>query len=309
MSIAFIINPVSGSRRVQRIKRSLPDLIACELDPALWSSTIVYTEYAGHARELAHQYACSGYNAVVAAGGDGTVSEIADGMIAAQQDAPSSCTHTALAVLPLGSGNGLARHLGVPMDISEAIRMLNHAQPMLIDYGLANGRTFICTCGTGFDALIAERFAASTKRGFLSYLREIIRLVFTYRPRTYRLSIPSDRSPEQISAHRAFLITFANANQWGNGARIAPRASLNDGLMDVMILSPYTLLAALPLAIRLYAGTIHRSPLVRTFRTAELTLHRPDDAPFHIDGDPVTLAPDIRIRIIPQALPVLAGRP
>jgi len=322
MNIAFIINPVSGSRQVQRAKRTLPERIEQLLDHQQWSPVVVHTEYAGHATELARRYAEEGFDAVVAVGGDGTVNEVARGLASATGDA----VQAAMGIIPMGSGNGLARHLGIPMDADRALQLINRAQAMPMDYGLANDRLFVSTCGTGFDAEVADRFAGSTRRGLTTYIRTILHLVFTYRPATYQLSTINYQLSTincqlstvncqlstinyQLSTPSAFLITFANANQWGNGAIIAPRADVSDGEMDVMIMSPRALLGSLPLAVRLFAGTIDRSPLMQSFRTSELTLHRPAAAPFHIDGDPQPMGTDIHIRIVHHGLRVLVARP
>jgi len=292
--IAFIINPISGSKHVQQIKRSLPDSIAQTLQPELWSPVVVQTEYAGHATELAKHYSEAGYDAVVAVGGDGTVNEVARAL----RD-----TSTAMGILPMGSGNGLARHLGIPMDTHKALDLLNQCEPVRIDYGLANGHLFVCTCGAGFDAIVADCFAKSGKRGFMTYLQTIFHLIFTYRPQTYRLTV--DGSEKTC---KAFLITFANANQWGNAALIAPHASLQDGLMDIMIMSSNALWDGLLLAIRLFAGTIDKSPLMQTLRAGELLLRRESAAPFHIDGDPTAMDRDIHIHIVKSGLSVLVAK-
>jgi len=296
--IAFIINPISGSRKTQQVKRQVPQLVSQLLDHEQWSPALVQTEYAGHAIVLARQYAAEGYDAVVAVGGDGTVSEVAQGLLN---------TSTAMGIIPMGSGNGFALHLGIPTDAGKAILLLNRCKTISVDYGMANDKLFISTCGTGFDAEVAERFAGNTQRGLFAYVRTVLHLVFVYRPQTYRLvaeSLYGEQQPFDIS-RRAFLITFANANQWGNNARIAPHASLQDGKMDVMLLSRHALLDALPLAWRLFTGTIDRSPLVRTLRARELTLHRQTAAAFHIDGNPVTMPADVTIRIMPHGFNVL----
>lgn len=292
--IAFVINPISGNTRIQQIKHALPERIATTLDQQLWASEVVMTEYAGHATRLARQYADAGYDAVVAVGGDGTVNEIACGL----RD-----TTTAMGILPMGSGNGLARHLGIPMDIGRAVELFNHCESASIDYGMANEQLFVSTCGTGFDAVVADRFATSGTRGLMTYLRTILRLAFTYRPQTYHLT-----GNQLDETHKAFLITFANANQWGNGALIAPRADLTDGLMDIMLMSPHALWGSLPLAIRLFAGNIDRSPMMHTLRAGEVLLRRESAAPFHIDGDPKTMDNDIRIRIVKSGLRVLVAK-
>lgn len=296
--IAFIINPISGPREVQKAKRQVPALVSELLDHEQWSPTIVTTEYSGHATVLARQYAARDYDAVVAVGGDGTVSEVAQGLL---------YSSTAMGIIPMGSGNGFALHLGIPTDPNRAVALLNQCQTVRVDYGLANDQLFISTCGTGFDAEVAERFAGSTRRGMLTYIRTVLHLVFTYRSQTYRLVAENKEGEQQAFdiSQRAFLITFANANQWGNNAHIAPHASLQDGLMDIMILSRHALLDALPLVLRLFFGTIDRSPLVSTLRAKELTLHRQKASAFHIDGNPVNMPADVTIRLVPHGLNVL----
>ena len=291
--IAFIINPISGAKRLQEVKHRLPELVAQILDHEQWEPTLVYTTHTGHATELARHYAQAGFAAVVSVGGDGTMNEVAQGL----RDTP-----TAMAILPMGSGNGLARHLHIPMNTRKAIALLNNCKMIDIDYGLANERLFVCTCGAGLDAEVANRFACSAQRGFMTYMRHILHLVFTYKAQTYHLT-----GDGICETHRAVLITFANANQWGNAARIAPNADIQDGKMDIILMSPYALWGSLPLAIRLFWGTIDRSPLIKTIRAGEITLQRECIAPFHIDGDPVQTDKDIRIRIVRRGLRVLVA--
>ena len=296
-NIAFIINPISGSKETQNAKKRLPKLIMQTLDSTQWLPNIAFTEYAGHATELAHQYARMGFDAVVAVGGDGTVNEVAKGLRG---------SHTALGIIPMGSGNGFARHLGIPVRPNKAIEMLNHSEPIYVDYGLANDRLFVSTCGTGFDALIADHFASSNKRGFATYLQNVIKDAFSYEPQTYKLYM--DGQAEACVEHRAFLITFANANQWGYEALIAPKASVQDGKMDIMLMSSHAILGSASLALRLFAGSIDNSHFMDTLRAKEVMLVRETNAPFHIDGDPVEMEKDIRIRIVEDGLRVLVEK-
>ena len=293
-NIAFIINPVSGSKETQSAKKKLPKVIMQTLDMEQWLPNIVFTEYAGHATELAHQYSRMGFDAVVAVGGDGTVNEVARGL----RD-----TQTALGILPMGSGNGFARHLNIPMRINRAIEMINHSEPISVDYGLANGKLFVSTCGTGFDALVADHFAGSNKRGFASYLQSVIKDIFSYEPQTYHLI-----GDGLDVTHKAFLITFANANQCGNDAMIAPKASMQDGKMDIMLMSSHALLGSASLALRLFAGSIDDSHFMDTIRAKEVTLERESVAPFHLDGDPVEMEKDIHIKIVSDGLKVLVEK-
>ena len=293
-NIAFIINPISGSTETQNAKRKLPKLIMQTLDSSQWLPNIMFTERPGHATELAHQYARMGFDAVVAVGGDGTVNEVAKGL---------HDTNTALGIIPMGSGNGFARHLSIPIKPQKAIEMINHSEPICVDYGLANGQLFVSTCGTGFDALIADHFAASNKRGFATYLQSIIRDVFSYHPQIYHLV----GDGIEIT-HKAFMITFANANQFGYEARIAPKASVQDGQMDIMLMSGNAILGSAGLALRLFAGSIDDSLFMDTIRAKEITLERESAAPFHLDGDPVDMPKDIHVRIVPDGLRVLVEK-
>ena len=279
---------------MQNAKRKLPKLIMQTLDGAQWLPNIAFTEYAGHATELARQYARMGFDAVVAVGGDGTVNEIAQGI---------HDTQTALGIIPMGSGNGFARHLSIPMRANKAIEMLNHSEPISVDYGLANGKLFVSTCGTGFDAVVADQFAGSIKRGIGTYVQDILKDVFTYHPQTYRIV-----GDGWDVTHKAFLITFANSNQWGNEAKIAPKASVQDGLMDIMMMSSHAILASASLALRLFTGNIDDSHFMDTIRAKEVTLERESAAPFHIDGDPVEMGKDIQIRIVADGLKVLVEK-
>ena len=293
-NIAFIINPISGSRETQNARKRLPKLIMQTLDSTQWLPNIMFTERPGHATDLAHQYARMGFDAVVAVGGDGTVNEVARGL----RD-----TNTALGIIPMGSGNGFARHLNIPIRPQKALEMINHSEPISVDYGLANGRLFVSTCGTGFDALIADHFAASNKRGFITYFQNVIKDVFSYQPQTYHLV------GDGIDiVHKAFMITFANANQFGYEARIAPKASVQDGQMDIMLMSSHAVLGSAGLALRLFAGSIDDSHFMDTIRAKEITLECEEKAPFHIDGDPVEMEKDIHIRIVPDGLKVLVEK-
>ena len=302
-NIAFIINPISGSKETQNAKRKLPKLIMQTLDAEQWLPNISFTEYAGHASEMAFQYARMGFDAVVAIGGDGTVNEVARGLVKGNGRLAKGERETALGIIPMGSGNGFARHLNIPIKPQKAIEMLNRSEPISVDYGLANGKLFVSTCGTGFDALVADNFAGSNKRGFMTYLQNVLKEAFAYHPQNYHIV-----GDGLDVTHKAFLITFANANQWGYEALIAPKASVQDGKMDIMLMSSNAILGSASLALRLFAGSIDDSHFMDTLRAREVTLEREQAAPFHIDGDPVEMDKDIHIRIIPDGLRVLVEK-
>ena len=289
-NIAFIINPISGTLN----KRRIPKIIDKLLDKEQWMPDIVFTEYKGHGIELARHYAALGFNAVVAVGGDGTVNEVASGLRG---------TNTALGVIPIGSGNGFARHMGTPLRTTNAVEAINNMTPVRCDYGLANDHPFFATCGTGFDASISEEFQKAGTRGFRTYFEKIVKNIFTYEPENYKLK------GEGIDIEgKAFLVTVANCSQWGASAVIAPKASIQDGKLDVVFCSPFPLILAPGLALGLFTKTIDQGIHVTSLKTKEVTLFRDNAGPFHIDGDPVEMGTEIHIRVVEDGLWVLAPK-
>jgi diacylglycerol kinase (ATP) len=232
-----------------------------------------------------------GCDVVYAVGGDGTVHEIAKRLVGRGM---------ALGILPIGSGNGFARHIGLPMDTRAALGACSRQRIATIDTGEVNGIPFLGVMGLGFDAWIADRFAAAGTRGFATYLRVGLREFARYRDQDYELVIDGN------SMHRkAKVLTVANASQYGNDARIAPRASVQDGVLDVVAIHDVSLLSAIPLAVRLFRGTIDRSRRVTTARGGDIVIHRPAAGPAHLDGEPVTLPETLHVRVRPASLKVL----
>jgi len=288
--IAFIINPFSGTGK----KEDIPALIKKELDASIFEPEIVFTGHRGHGTELAKQFVEKDFHIIVAVGGDGTVNEVGQSLLH---------TNSSLGIVPIGSGNGLARHLGIPMNVKKAIRQLNHSEPILMDYGLVNNRPFFCTCGTGFDAYVSTEFAKGKKRGVMSYIEKIITGYFTYKSQNYHLhgdGIDLDS--------KAFVITFANASQWGNNAYIAPQASVQDGKLDISIMSSFPIIAIPTLALQLFAKTIDKDLFMTTLRSEKITLLREDSGPFHYDGEPYVEGKEIQIDTIADGLKVLVNK-
>ena len=252
-NILFIINPKSGTDRKIYIRQS----IGRHIDTKKYDYKIRYTEYAGHAEVIAREAATAGIDIVVAVGGDGTVNEVARALIH---------TNTALGIIPCGSGNGLARHLQLPIDPEGAIKMINAGIIKSLDYGTMNGLPFFCTCGMGFDAFVSMKFAHSGKRGLISYIENTLRETLTYKPDTYTLRF-DDTEVQQ----RAFVIACANASQYGNNAFIAPAASMSDGLMDITVLEPFPPIEAPQLALQLFNGTLTTNSRVKTFKAKKRT--------------------------------------
>lgn len=284
--IGFIINPISGTRT----KHNIPDLINSTIDKSRFEPVIMLTKAAGHANELAKQMVSEGYKLIVAVGGDGTINEVARALIN---------TESALGIIPCGSGNGLARHLEIPLKTDKAIELLNNHKVVAIDYGTANDIQFFCTCGVGFDALIGHEFAKSKKRGFFTYFKSVVGLFMKYKPKKYRL-----KTEENKIKRKAFLITFANASQYGNNAYIAPKADIQDGLLDVCILKPFQTYKVLGLGIKLMSKRIDRSSSIEAFRTDKIKIKRKNSDVFHFDGEPTTMGKKIIIEAHKQGLKV-----
>lgn len=278
-SILFIINPKSGTDRKIYIRQS----IGRNIDTNKYTYQVRYTEYAGHAEVIAREAAEAGIDIAVAVGGDGTVNEVARALIH---------TNTALGIIPCGSGNGLARHLQLPMDPEGAISMINAGNIKDLDYGTMNGLPFFCTCGMGFDAFVSMKFANSGKRGLISYIENTLRETLTYKPDTYTL-----RFDDQQVQQRAFVIACANASQYGNNAFIAPSASMSDGLMDITVLEPFTAIEAPQLALQLFNGTLGTNSRVKTFKAKKVSITRTGDDPVHVDGDPLNTGKSIEVEI------------
>ena len=269
-------------------------MIREELDAAVFESLVIVTQYRGHGTELAKNFVEKGFDIVVAVGGDGTVNEIGRAL---------THTNTSLGIIPIGSGNGLARHLGIPMNIRKAIQQLNHSEPILMDYGLVNDQPFFCTCGTGFDAYVSTEFAKGKKRGVMSYIEKVITGYFTYKSQNYHLL------GENIDLNaKAFVLTFANASQWGNNAYIAPQASVQDGKIDISIMSNFPVIAIPTLALQLFAKTIDKDLFMTTLRADNITLHREESGPFHFDGEPYEEGKEISVKTVADGLKVLVKK-
>lgn len=287
--IVFVVNPISGTQG----KKAILKWIEERLDRSIYDYSIVKTEYAGHATQIAALAVQNHVDMVVAIGGDGTINEIARSLVH---------TSTALGIIPCGSGNGLARHLRIPMDPKGAIDILNHGYSVCIDYGKINNIPFFCTCGVGFDAFVSLKFADSGKRGLLTYLENTLHESLTYQPETYEIE-----NEEGTMKYKAFLIACGNASQYGNNAYIAPQASLTDGLMDVTIMEPFTVLDVPSLSFQLFNKTIDQNSRIKTIRAKKIKIHRANDGVMHFDGDPLMAGKELEVEIIPNGLHVIAS--
>lgn len=289
--IAFIINPISGTQSKEQILKWLDE----RLDKEKYIPEVIYTEWAGHGVEIATQKAKEDTFAVVAIGGDGTINEIARALVH---------TKTALGIIPCGSGNGLARHLQIPMEPKQAIDIINEGLIDIIDYGKINDVPFFCTCGVGFDAFVSLKFSKAGKRGPLIYLEKTLLESLKYRPETYELEMDGNATQR----YKAFLIACGNASQYGNNAYITPQATLNDGLLDVTILEPFTVLDVPSLSFQLFNKTIDQNSRIKTFRCKTLRIHRSKTGVVHFDGDPMMMGETVEVNIVQRGLQVIVPR-
>lgn len=285
--IFTIINPISGTSK----KINLHERIMKILSDDEVTVDIAYTEYPGHATLLAKEAADKGYDIVLAVGGDGTCNEIAKALV---------YSRTALAIIPTGSGNGLARHLGIPMGVTAALRALKNSHMVKADFCTANDIPFFVTCGFGFDAQISEKFAKSKTRGGLTYFINSLEEYFKYTNEEYIIETPTSYSKEQ-----AFIIACGNVSQYGNNAFIAPFASLRDGMIDITIINHIKFFEVLPTAVQLFTKTLNINPAVKSFSTSELIVTRPKAGIMHIDGEPIDMPERVEIKCHKRSLRIM----
>ena len=281
MTTLYIINPISGKGK----KRKIADILKAK------GCKVVFTEYAGHAEKLARE---ATEDIVVAVGGDGTVNEVARGLIG---------TDKALGIVPCGSGDGLARHLGLSHNIEKAIRTIEQGECKRMDAAEVNGRLFFSVCGVGFDAVVSERFAQSGKRGLANYIRQGLKTWSNYSPEEYTLEIDGKKIER-----KALFITIGNSNQWGNNAKITPLADCCDGVLDITVVDKFSALELPWLAYRLMTGSVHKSRKVHSYKGRDIRIIRASEGPAHADGDWFIDSERLHIKILPSALKVIVAR-
>lgn len=288
-SILFLVNPNSGVSK----KKQIPQMVEKYIDHDKYDVDICFTQYAGHACELAKDAVVRGVDVVVAVGGDGTVNEVGNALVH---------TDTALGVIPCGSGNGFARHLEIPIGIKKSIEFINNAEYTFVDYGKINGHSFFCSCGIGFDALVSSDFAKGNGRGMLNYIKKSLVDWVTYKPEAYVVET------EQLKKEfKAFVIACGNASQYGNNAYITPFASMQDGLITVSILSPFNVFEAPLMATHLFTHTFDESSHVTTLTAPWIRIQRENPGPVHYDGEPCLMDRELYIEMVPNGLKVLAA--
>lgn len=290
MSLAIIINPVSGGGgdrgRVRAVRA------AAALETIGLEGEVLVSERRGHARELAAAAIGRGASLLVAWGGDGTMNEVASAVVG---------TSAALGLIPSGSGNGLARTLNVPTDPTRALTEACRVKPRLIDGGLCEGEWFFSVAGVGFDAHVAAQFdrAGIERRGFATYVRVAARHLLTYTPRRYTIDGVRTGQP-------ALLVTVANSCQFGNGALIAPTATVDDGLLDLVVVEERSRLSSLLALPRLFTGGIASVRGVSIRKVTRVAIEGDAPVPYHLDGEPKAPTARLEISVQPAVLRVAA---
>jgi diacylglycerol kinase (ATP) len=284
--IAFVINPKAGKKK----KINIVDFIKNNFNSTISYDIIIWDDK-NNFDSVKQKIINGNYNIVVACGGDGTVNLVGSVVLN---------TSMSLGILPLGSGNGLARSNNIPMELNKALHLIETGNTSKIDSATINGKMYFCTAGIGFDAHIANKFATSTKRGFFSYFKISVQEFFKYKTHQYKIMIDG-----KTTITNAFLITIANAGQWGNDVYIAPNAILNDGILNISILKPFSLIDAINIGYKLFNKNIHQSKNLISLTGKEITIEYKGELPVHFDGEPFSAKNKISIVINPLSLSIV----
>lgn len=286
--ILFIVNPNAGKRVsdfiIQTIRKEFPQNIYYQI--AIWKDK-------DHFEEISDLLLTQGYTDAVAVGGDGTVNHVAKTILN---------TKIRLGIVPIGSGNGLARSLGLSMNIKEVIQQIINGKATVIDHGKVNGIPFFCTSGIGFDAHIGDLFAKMTKRGLQGYVKITFSELFNYRAKNYTLEFNG-----QTIQRKAFLITVANAGQYGNDFYIAPQANMQDGLFHVAIIKPFNFINVFGLLAKILSKKAHQSRIIETIVTNKIKITRDQQDSIHFDGEPTYEGKEVVFENDPKSLNVIIG--
>lgn len=267
----LIINPISGTAK----KTGLDLKVERAMSKAGYNLDIRFTTCRGDATRLAAEAVEKGYDAVLAAGGDGTINETAQALCG---------TNVNFGIIPSGSGNGLARHINIPINVDAALDIIARGIIAKCDYGTVNNRPFFCTFGVGFDAAVSHYFAKQSRRGLLTYLKSAFSQYVNYKPDTYTISANG-----KILTQKAFVVACCNASQYGNNAYIAPKASITDGLLDIIIIHQGSPIDTAMVGMDLFTGYIDSNTLIHSLRAPAAVIYRSSEGPAHIDGEPMIL--------------------
>ena len=284
--LLLIINPISGTGN----KQGLAELVTERMAKIGYTTEVAYTKGRGDATALAKSAINRGFTGVLAAGGDGTVNETAIALCNSD---------TALGIIPAGSGNGLARHLNIPIDPILSLDVISQNNIVACDYCSANERPFFCTFGMGFDATVSEKFAQQQKRGKFMYIKSAVEEYIKYAPETYKITANGTTLTE-----KALIIACCNASQYGNNAYIAPSASITDGVMDITIVHDGDIFDNTQMCFDLFWGFLDRNTKISTIKSPSATITRSSEGPVHLDGEPLIMPATIEVKCHHKALKI-----
>jgi YegS/Rv2252/BmrU family lipid kinase len=287
MKIFFIINKFSGTGYQDSIEGRIIDACAS----LNYGCTIEFTRDKGHATELAQRAVAEKFDMAFAVGGDGTVNEVAQGLLDSS---------VSMGILPKGSGNGLARHLGVPMKFADALKLLSSSQVINMDTMSVNGKLSVNVSGIGFDGHVAGMFGKNGKRGLAGYTKLVMKEFMSYKELEAEVTL--DGTTHQTSS---FIIALANSSQFGNNAVVAPLASVCDELIDVCFIRKVPISRVVGFAAKMFSGTLDKSSLVDIRKGKNVTIKFPQPVAFHIDGEPQDPTRIFDVRIQPGRLKVI----
>jgi len=286
-TIRFIINPTSGSNRSE----DKPKIISEHIDRSKYDYHCVTTEYKGHAAELSTQYVTEGIDVVVACGGDGTVNEVASSLIH---------TDTVLGIIPGGSGNGFAMHIGMGRNTAKAVQKLNLSTAKVIDSCYVNEQFFLNLAGIGFDALIAYKADNESRRGFQMYFNLVSKEILKFKAQKFKVLFDDQEIEGPFTS-----IAIANAAMYGYNFTVAPLAELADGLLDLVFIKEASILRTIGSSWRMLNKTIDKSSLVETYKTKEVTILTENPYYFHVDGESYEFSDKLHFKINPLSIRVL----
>jgi len=289
--IRIIYNTKSGLiHPIQLVKR----LIGFHFPKNLSHVELSLTEYRRHAAELARDAVVSGFDIVVAIGGDGTINEVASQLVN---------TNVWLGTIPMGSGNGFARSMNIPLNLFRAFRNITRGDVQLIDVAIANNRYFFTTAGFGLDAMIGKRFDDSKVRGPAEYYVASVKERFNFEPSDYEIQFG-----DQSLKRKAIIVAVANMNQYGINAIIAPHAEPDDGKLDICIVNGDKLFPAMYHLPKLFTGQIDKAPSVELYQHTEFKVIREKPEVYHLDGEVIhQKEKEIKVSVLPKALNVLVN--
>ncbi len=291
MRYCFIINPLSGKKGKNENRR---ETVTGFVEARSLDAVVKVTEYAGHAGQLARWAVESGFDRIISVGGDGTMNEVASALIH---------TDATFGLVPLGSGNGLGRDLGIPLEFKEALEVIVSGRIRKIDTGSVNGVSFFNVMGLGFDADVGRRFNESKERGFLSYAKLAFSSFRSYEKLRCRIE-----TEDQTFDREVFILAVANSTQYGNNAQLAPQASLDDGLLDLVCIETKRFWRIAGLGIRMFMRTLDQSSFVQLSKGKSFRIVLEKESSLHTDGEVHQMGKEINVKINPLSLKILVPK-